>query len=178
MILAIMAVLLLMIFIRYSILTKIQERNEESNRQANCYYYSETDKTIMEYWRKDGIMKLNVKQVNGVGNITFWKDTNTQEELTFWNEPIKIYTKETNGMIERLPNGMMFTEQKNIRLMMAINPTLWIGVKKYDQKECYYLKIGEQEEIIEKSTGLILSSRNGNGRKINDHFDKVTDLEV
>jgi len=44
------------------------------------FYYSETEETIMEYWRKDGIMKLNVRQINGVGDITFWEDTKTGEK--------------------------------------------------------------------------------------------------
>ena len=177
-ILMILIVLIVIILFRYNIITTVQRKNKESNEKANCYYYSETEETIMEYWRKDGIMKLNVKQINGIGNITFWENTKTGEELVFWNAPEKIYAKGNGGMVKTLPNGMMFTDEERIKFLMAANPMLHIGSKKYNDKDCYYFKIEEQEEIIEKDTGLILYSSNVSHRKLSYSFDKVTDKDV
>ena len=39
-------------------------------------------------------------------------------------------------------------------------------------------KIGEQEEFIEKETGLILYSSNGENRKITYSFDSVTNEDI
>ena len=68
---------------RFNAINKINNKYAESNNKTNCYYLSESDGTIMEYYRKDGIMKLNVKEVNGTGDITFWKNNNTDEALVF-----------------------------------------------------------------------------------------------
>lgn len=177
-ILIILLILLSIILFRYHIITTVQQKNEENDKRTNCYYYSETEDTIMEYWRKDGIMKLNVKQVKGTGDITFWEDTKAGEELVFWNAPEKIYSKGNGGMIKKLPTGMMFTEENSIRFLMAANPMLHIGSKKYNDKECYSFKIDEQEELIEKETGLILYSNNVNYRKLSYSFENVTDKDI
>lgn len=174
----ILIVALAVILYRYSILTKILKRNEESNKRTNCYYYSETENTIMEYWRKDGIMKLHTKQTKGKGDIIFWEDTNTGEELIFWNAKEKLYSKGNGGMLKRLPTGMMFTEEDGIRFLMAAYPMLHISSKKYDNKDCYFIEIDGHEEIIEKDRGLILKSTNGGNRKISYEFDNVTDKDV
>ncbi len=72
----------------------------------------------------------------------------------------------------------MFTDENSIRFLMDTNPMLHIGSKKYNDKKCYSFKIDEQEELIEKETGLILYSNNVNYRKLNYSFDNVTDKDV
>ena len=174
----ILLILLVIVFYRYNILTTLQEKNYIYNEKSNCYYYSESDNTIMEYWKKDGIIKLNTRQLNGNGNITFWLNTNTNEEYIFWNEPEKYYSEEEGVTLKRLPQGMMFAEDAKVRLMMAVYPGLYIGSQKYEGKDCYKIKIGEQEEFIEKETGLVLYSSNGENRKITYSFDCVTNEDI
>ena len=73
---------------------------------------------------------------------------------------------------------MMFSEDNYIRFLMAATPTLYIGTKNYEGKDCYYLKIDNNEEIIEKNTGLIVYSENGENRKINYNIGNITDKDV
>ena len=176
--LLILIVLLSILLFRYHILTTVQQKNNESNEKTNCYYYSETKDMIMECWKKDGIMKLNVQQRKGTGKITFWEDTTTGEELIFWNTPEKIYAKGNGAMIKNLPTGMLFTDENYIRFLMAVNPKLHIASITYNNQKCYSFKIEEQEEIIEKNTGLILYQNNVSDRVFTYRFDLVTDKDV
>ena len=51
----------------------------------------------MEYWKKDGIIKLNTRQLNGNGDITFWLNTNTNEEyIKLQNKVHEILDKNEN----------------------------------------------------------------------------------
>ena len=172
-------VLLILAISRFYILSKIQENNEFYEAQNNCYYYSETNNAIMEYWRKDSIMKLNIKYLSNNSDMTFWKNLDTNEDLIFYNSNEKTYSNSNGGMIERLPIGITFTENIGTRILMAINPTLYIGSKEYKGINCYYIKQFDYEEFIEKETGLILYNNYDNDiRKINYTFNEVTDEDV
>ena len=179
-IVVILIILLLILAIsRFYILSKIQENNEFYEAQNNCYYYSETNNAIMEYWRKDSIMKLNIKYLSNNSDMTFWKNSDTNEDLIFYNSNEKTYSNSNGGMIERLPIGITFTENIGTRILMAINPTLYIGSKEYNGINCYYIKQFDYEEFIDKETGLILYSNYDNDiRKIYYTFDEVTDEDV
>lgn len=172
-------VLLILAISRFYILSKIQENNEFYEAQNNCYYYSETNNAIMEYWRKDSIMKLNIKYLDNNSDMIFWKNLDTNEDLIFYNSNEKTYSNSNGGMIERLPIGITFTENIGTRILMAINPTLYIGSKEYKGVNCYYIKQFDYEEFIEKETGLILYNNYDNDiRKINYTFNEVTDEDV
>lgn len=174
----ILIILLLIIFVRYQILTDIQQKNSESNLSKNCNYISKSDNTLIEYWRKDGIMKMNLKQINGIGDITFWKNTESGEALIFWNSPEKTYSVDKGGMIPSLPNSMIYITDNMARLSISANPMLYIGNKKYENKNCYNIKIDTNEEIIEKDTGLVLYSSNGGKRTVKYDFNNVTDNDI
>ena len=166
---------------KFFALTDILEKNKISNNSSNCYYYSETNSTILEYWRKGNIQKLNTKPVGGTISITFWKDVSSNEEFTFWNSENKTYTKSNGGMIEHLPISMYLIDDSFARYIISANPILFIQNTTYENKDCYIIKNNnyKYEEIIEKSTGLTLYSKNiDNIRKVNYSFDTVTDLDV
>lgn len=175
----IFSIIVILISIRFYKLFKIQKENEQNESKKNCYYYSVTPTDITEYWRKDGIMKMSFRQINENNNIIFWENTNTKEEFIFWNGDKKIYSNGNGGLLKRIPNGITLTDGIVSKLIMAINPTLQINTIKYNEKECYYLKISNQEEIIEKNSGLVLySNYNGAERTIKYEFDSVTDNEI
>lgn len=164
---------------RFFILSKIQENNEFYESQNNCHYYLESNNAIMEYWRKNSIMKLNIKYLDNNSDMIFWKNLDTNEDLIFYNSNEKTYSNSNGGMIERLPIGITFTENIGTRILMAINPTLYIGSKEYNGINCYYIKQFDYEEFIDKETGLILYSNYDNDiRKIYYTFDEVTDEDV
>ena len=164
---------------RFFILSKIQENNEFYESQNNCHYYLEGNNANTEYCRKDSIMKLNSKYLDNNSDMIFWKNLDTNEDLIFYNSNEKTYSNSNGGMIERLPIGITFTENIGTRILMAINPTLYIGSKEYNGINCYYIKQFDYEEFIDKETGLILYSNYDNDiRKIYYTFDEVTDEDV
>ena len=176
-ILSILLIYILTVAYKYTILTVIQKRNEISNNSENRYYHSLTQDTIIEVYKKDGIEKINLKQVQGNGDITFWKNENTKEEYVFWNAS-KIYSKNEGGIMAISPSSMMTAPDFVSRLIVAIHPMMFIGTQKYNDTSCYNLKYGDIYEIIEKETGLILYSNNGGSRNIKYSFDTVTDEDV
>ena len=67
-------ILVILAISRFSILSKIQGNNEFYESQNNCHYYLESNNAIMEYWRKNSIMKLNIKYLDNNSDMTFWKN--------------------------------------------------------------------------------------------------------
>ena len=58
-------------------------------------------------------------------------------------------------------------------------PNLYICSKTYNEKSCYYIKFRQEEEIIEKDTGLILHKNDETtSRDVTYEFDTVTDLDI
>lgn len=176
-VLSIALIYVLTVIYKYSILTIIQKRNEESNNSNNRYYHSVTQDTIIEVYKKDGIMKVNLQAVQGDGDITLWKNENTGEEYVFWNDS-KIYSKNNGGIMGISPSSMMTAPDFLSRLMVAIHPMMFVGTQKYNGTYCYNLKFDDVYEIIEKETGHILYTNNGGSRSIKYSFDTVTDEDV
>ena len=169
--------LLLLIAWRYNVLCDISKQNNLTLNKTNYYYYSKNNETIMEYWKKENIAKLNMKQVNTNRDVTFWRDGNTGEEYTFYNMTME-YT-EDGGMFSSRPTSLTTSYDNFNKFLLALNPTVFIWTKEYDGKDCYDVKVGEQEEIIEKETGLLLSTKfEDNERKLSYSFDTVTDEDV
>ena len=169
--------LFLLIAWRYNVLCDISKQNNLTLNKTNYYYYSKNNETIMEYWKKENIAKLNMKQVNTNRDVTFWRDGNTGEEYTFYNMTME-YT-EDGGMFSSRPTSLTTSYDNFNKFLLALNPTVFIWTKEYDGKDCYDVKVGEQEEIIEKETGLLLSTKlEDNERKLSYSFDAVTDEDV
>lgn len=169
--------LFLLIAWRYNVLCDISKQNNLTLNKTNYYYYSKNNETIMEYWKKENIAKLNMKQVNTNRDVTFWRDGNTGEEYTFYNMTME-YT-EDGGMFSSRPTSLTTSYDNFNKFLLALNPTVFIWTKEYNGKDCYDVKVGEQEEIIEKETGLLLSTKfEDNERKLSYSFDTVTDEDV
>ncbi len=185
----ILLVVAIIVLVRFCIYMDLDKKYDEMNARNNYYYYSETEGTIMNYWKKDNIHKVTVKNVKGEGNLTFWKNGDTNEYYMFNEAKNKTYSKYTgnNGMmVENLPLTGYNVSSENrigINLMFAINPLCTISNGKYENKDCYilgYLEEGSTKEWIEKETGLPLYMEFGNGmyRKIQYSFGNTTDEDV
>ena len=182
--LTILVVYFITVFIKYIIFTKISIRYEVSRESSNFYYYSESEETIFNYWQKDNIKKLNVKQVNGEGNLTFWKDEKTGEELVFV-EANKTYSETESAMFVSLAGSTIvpLREERLIRLVISLNPTVFIYGDKYNDVKCYTIKyLGDRifTEKVDKETGLILYSEDSSmGPTLRKYtFNLVTDEDV
>ena len=86
---AVVLVIILIIGIRWRILYNMQESYNETTLENNWHYYSDSEDTIMNVYRKGTIWKMNTRQKNGEGNLTFWRDTSTGESYVFFKNPIK-----------------------------------------------------------------------------------------
>ena len=186
---SIILILAIIVLIRFNIYMELDKKYDEMNAKSNYYYYSETETIAMTYWKKDNIHKENMKNIKGEGNLTFWKNGNTNEYYMFNETKNKTYNKYigNNGMmVENLPSTGYYESSENrigINLMFAINPFCIISSGKYEDKDCYilgYLEEGSSKEWIEKKTGLPLyiEFANGTQRKIQYSFDTVTDEDV
>ena len=170
----------LIIGFRWRILYNIQENYDKVSLKDNWHYYSDSDSTIMNVYRKGTVWKMNTRQKNGEGNLTFWKDTSTKEAYVFYENPIKKYTIDKGGMISDLQTTSLDTNDEKIRLFMAAAPMIWIGTSKYDGIDCYTIKSEGHEEYIDKETGLLLAifQNNKQIRSIEYDFGEVTEEDV
>lgn len=173
-------VIALIIGIRWRILCNIRESYENISLKNNWYYYSESEDTIMEVWRKGTTWKMNTRQKKGNGNLTFWKDARTDEAYVFYEGDIKKYSVDKGGMISSLPTVSFDAEDEKTRLLIASMPMLWIGTGKYDNIDCYIVEIEGQKEYINKETGLVLGifQNNKQIRSVEYKFGEVTDEDV
>lgn len=163
---------------KFYIINRIIGSNKESNNIENYYYYSIADDTLMEYFKKDGIIKMNVRQSRGNGNLTFWKDSNTGEQLIFWNEA-KLYGQADGGILESTPSSMFVSTDFTTNIMLALHPFVFIGTQRYNDIECYYIKYNTVYEVINKETGLLMySNEENNMRNIQYNFNTVKDSDV
>ncbi len=172
----IILIYLLVALYKYIVLTKIYEKGKASSEIPNRYYYSETKDSISEGWQKDGIKKMHLKAKEKIGDIEMWENSNTGEKYAFWNEPEKKYQEGGQVVIGFVS---MFSESESkYRIMMAINPALVIYPKKYDDKQCYGIKMSTISEVVDKETGLILYVNNGMEGTYIYTFNEVTDEDV
>lgn len=170
----------IIIGIRWRILYNIKESYNNTSLKNNWYYYSESEDTIMEIWRKGTTWKMNTRQKNGNGNVTFWKDTITDEAYVFFEGDVKKYSIDKGGMISNLPTVSLDTNDEKVRFLMAATPILWIGTDKYDGIDCYFIEMEGQKEYIDKETGLLLGifQNNKQIRSVEYKFGEVTDEDV
>lgn len=177
---AIVLLIILIIAIRWKILYNIEEIYAQTELKDNWYYYSDSEDSIMKVYRKENVWKMNIRQKNGDGNLTFWKDTSTGESYVFWENNIKKYAKDEGGFVLDLQTSSMSAKNNNTSILLAATPFLWIGTGKYDNKDCYVIKIEEQKEYIDRETGLLLAVFEDNKqiRNIEYEFGKVTDEDV
>lgn len=160
---SILIILLGIVLYRYSIITKIYKLHSKINEITNVYYQAEFEDKVIEFWRKDNIIKQVNKLKNKEEAVTFWRDISTEEGYLIPNTS-KIYAKTPKEVpSQNLPWGFAGdwdTFEKRIKI--AINPTITITIKQYDNKDCYYLRLNgsdffnNTEEIYEKDTGLLL----------------------
>lgn len=177
---AVVLVIILIIGIRWRILYNMQESYNETTLEDNWHYYSDSEDTIMNVYRKGTIWKMNTRQKNGEGNLTFWRDTSTGESYVFFKNPIKKYKEDEGGFISDLQPSSLSTNDNSTRILMAATPIMWIGTGEYDGKDCYTIKAEGHEEYIDKETGLLVAVFQDNKqiRNIEYEFGEVTDEDI
>ena len=177
---AIVLIIGLIIGVRWRILYNIQESYDSVSIKDNWHYYSDSEDTIMNVYRKGTIWKMNTRQKNGEGNLTFWIDMSTGESYVFFENPIKKYKEDKGVFIPYLQPSSLSTNDNSTRILMAATPIMWIGTGEYDGKDCYTIKAEGHEEYIDKETGLLLAVFQDSKqiRSVEYEFGEVTDEDI
>lgn len=179
-VLIIVVILVLLFMWRLITLNNIKKLNEESIKISNIYYVEESGSTIEEFWKKDDIIKEKINSGLNNSDMTFWKNSNTNEEYTIF-ESSNTYLIGAEGMAyEPQANNIYLLDNNNI-IILALNPMVKIHTKEYDNKSCWYLKDRQEEVYIDKETGIVLYNKNeqlGREIKLKYSINTVTDEDV
>ena len=179
-VLIIVVILVLLFMWRLITLNNIKKLNEESIKISNIYYVEESGSTIEEFWKKDDIIKEKINSGLNNFDMTFWKNSNTNEEYTIF-ESSNTYLIGAEGMAYEPQANNIYLLDYNNTIILALNPMVKIRTKEYDNKSCWYLKNGQEEVYIDKETGIVLYNKNeqlGREIKLKYSINTVTDEDV
>lgn len=178
----IIVVLLLVVLFLWRLITlnNIKKLNEESIKISNIHYVEESGSTIEEFWKKDDIIKEKINSGLNNSDMTFWKNSNTNEEYTIF-ESSNTYLIGVEGMAYEPQANNIYLLDYNNTILLALNPMIKINTKEYDNKSCWYLKDRQEEVYIDKETGIVLYNKNeqlGREIKLKYSINTVTDEDV
>ena len=179
-VLIIVVILVILFMWRLITLNNIKKLNEESIKISNIHYVEEEKNAIVEIWKKDDIVKENTIVINSDTNMTMWKDLNTDEGYTIFNNSNSYLIGAETIATEPQANNIYLVDYNNT-ILLALNPMIKINTKEYDNKSCWYLKNGQEEIYIDKETGLVLYNKNeqlGQEIKLKYSINTVTDEDV
>ena len=179
-VLIIVVILVILFMWRLITLNNIKKLNEESIKISNIHYVEEEKNAIVEIWKKDDIVKENTIVINSDTNMTMWKDLNTDEGYTIFNNSNSYLIGAETIATEPQANNIYLLDYNNT-ILLALNPMIKINTKEYDNKSCWYLKNGQEEVYIDKETGIVLYNKNeqsGREIKLKYSINTVTDEDV
>ena len=169
---------------KYSVISKLCTLDMKNQELTNFYFLEERDSYTTEVWRKDNLLKAVVKHKDGNFKATMYGDLNTSIQYTIYNNSNEYTKHDTIYLSKNLKSiGFYDTETKNYdesffnRLKNAVNSN--ISTIKYNDKECYQIFWGLDEEIIEKETGFVLETEFRDSHiKYTYSLNTVTDEDV
>lgn len=178
-VLIIIALLAGIVIWRYNVLNDLSEKYEQSTKNSNIYYHSETNDSIIDYWRKGDIVKTVLNNTSSNAQIIQWANAETNENITVF--PTSKTYSENNNMImfSTLPTSQFVGKNAPI-FLTSILPTVFISSKEYNDQQCYCISNGGEKEYISKENGLMVyneSSSLDNSVRTYE-FGVVTDKDV
>ena len=174
----ILALLVGAVIWRYNVLNDLSEKYEKSLKSTNLYYHGETANSVIEYWRKDDIVKIVYTNISANAQIIQWRNAETNESLTLY-PATKKYSEESMLTFYSLPTSQFVGTGAPI-FLASITPTIFISPDEYAGEECYCISHSGDKEYISKANGLTLyadSSGLGSGSRTYK-FGIVTDEDV
>lgn len=161
-------------FIRYIILSSVERKYNNSVQRPNYSYTYNSEKININFWKKDNIIKQEIK--NDSSSIIIWKNLETNEKYTI-REINQTYVEDAGGINQQPIRSSIIDNSSKIKL--ALNLKCTIRLKKYDNIECWYIKQGKNEVYINKSNGISLYLKEDNEIEKNTYeADCVTDNDV
>ena len=178
-VLIILALLVGIVIWRYNALNDLTEKYEQSTKSSNIYYHSETNNSVIDYWRKGNIVKTVLNNIPANAQIIQWTNAETNENITVYPTS-KTYSENSSVlMLSTLPTSQFVGKSAPIFLTSFL-PTVFISSKEYNGQQCYCISNGGEKEYISKKTGLMVyneSSSLDNSVRTYE-FGIVTDEDV
>lgn len=150
-------ILLIHIFRNYSILKKIEGKQEEILKSENYSYTIENkinEKTVVERYYKDG-KSIEVLKLEDTTVIT-WRDKDTREVVRLFPNILKanVYKEEYTLSFFDITIPYMVTKDTAIALSLVS----FITSEEFDGKDCYVIKSKGEKLYINKEDGTILKA--------------------
>ena len=73
-----------MVIQRYNVLNDLSKKYEQSIESSNIYYHSETNNSVIDYWRKGNIVKTVLNNIPANAQIIQWTNAETNENITVY----------------------------------------------------------------------------------------------
>ena len=169
---------------KYCVLSKLLNTSKKISEISNYHFYVDTENGIYEHWRKDDILKTNIK--GSSNDLTMWANCSTGEKYLIGNTA-KFYSPLEGEVMNEfaLP---VFAFSDTVDYELCFNPLFIIYPKKYNNIDCYcltkynikssYSTESKTVEIIDKKTGFSLYNNTSLKRNVNYDFGTVTDEDV
>lgn len=129
-------------FIRnYIIINKIATKQSEITSSNNYSYISELytgeDKTVIEYYYKDGI-NINILKKNNIESEVIWYDENNKEQITMQVDKLTANVSNTeNGFKCSMPSQIV---ENNINDKIDLALRSLISYDEVNGEKCYAIK--------------------------------------
>ena len=183
----ILLIYILSVIFKLVTLTNINNNYLRSKKANNFYYYSETDNTIINYWKKDNLRRMSIKSLNGNDEMVIWSNEETNEGVTLF-ESTKRYNNSNDNEIflNVFPMSNILPldyDNANFRFIVSLNPFMFITIGDYEGVKCYNISnsvfFTTGNEKIDRERGVLLYSESKMGiRKMKYSFDTVKDEDV
>lgn len=175
----ILALLVGIVVWRYNVLNNLSEKYEQSLKSSNIYYHSETNNSVIDYWRKGDIAKIILNNLASNFQRIQWVNAETNESITAFPIP-KIYSENDSGlMLSTLPTSQFIGNGSPI-FLTSLLPTVFISSKEYNGQQCYCISSSGEKDYISKENGLMVYSELSSlGNSIRTYkFNTVTDEDI
>lgn len=171
----ILVIILLADLYKWFVLKQVQEYFESSKDSSNYSFIAKSNNSQISFWKMGNLEKQVSESKDLNAKITRWQDNESGEYYTIFNES-KKYSTENKLQFYKIPtHSYTDTGSNNIRVLLAITPTLNVKGVEYNGIKAYKISMQENVEIISKDKGLLLYSKYGDNETFYEYsFDTVT----
>lgn len=163
---------------KLDIIDELQDLSSKKFEFENISFVKESNFTITNYYKKDGIEKTILKEVKGSGDLIYWKNDNKDEEYTFI-ESAGIYYKEAMGSTEIPVFKSNLKISSKEKLLLLSNPNITISKLTYNKRKCFKYYVYGNVQYIDCETGIILYEKIGDREtKLMFEQNNVSDKDV
>ena len=178
-ILIILLIILVIILVadvyKWFALKQIQENFEKYEDISNYSFIAKSNDSQISFWKMGNVEKQVSESKNLNAKIVKWQDKESGEYYTLFEQNKKYSTDNKAQMYEMPTHSYTDTDSNNVRILLAIMPTLNITSENYNGIEAFKISMQGNVEIISKDKGLLLYSKYGDNETYYEYsFNTVT----